>query len=362
MTLPRMTQAAPLIPPLSAATASIVDQAVAIDQLTHRYPGSPADRPALDGVTLTIRPGEIFGVLGPNGGGKSTLFRILATMQKPTSGSVRVFGADPVIASHRVRGMLGVVFQYPSLDLKLTARENLLHHGRLYGLGGKELSNRIDAALDAANLTDRAGEYVERFSGGMRRKVEIAKAMLHAPRLLLLDEPSTGLDPGARRDVWRQIETLRSVHGVTVAMTTHLMDEADRCDRLAILSAGRMVIQGTPSELKSMIGGDVVSLEAEPPGDMEGVEALCRQIAEQFGPWQHGKPPAVIDGRIRIERQDGAAFVATLAGAFPGRVRSITVGRPTLDDVFMHMTGRAIGDEAQPTAGEPPAVRRPRQR
>jgi len=357
-----MTQAAPLIPPMNVPPASVVDQAVAIDQLTHRYPGSPADRPALDGVSLMIRPDEIFGVLGPNGGGKSTLFRILATVLRPTSGSVRVFGADPVSASHRVRGMLGVVFQYPSLDLKLTARENLLHHGRLYGLGGKDLADRIDAALAAANLTDRAGEYVERFSGGMRRKVEIAKAMLHAPRLLLLDEPSTGLDPGARRDVWRQIERLREAQGVTVALTTHLMDEADRCDRLAILSMGRVVGQGSPSELKSLIGGDVVSLEAEPPGDMDGVEALCRQIAERFGPWPQGKPPAVIDGRVRIERQDGAAFVATLAGAFPGRVRSITVGRPTLDDVFMHMTGRALEDEAQSNAVEPPAARRSRQR
>ncbi|MCE9591817.1 MAG: ABC transporter ATP-binding protein [Planctomycetes bacterium] len=351
-------QASPTIPPADAPIDAT--PAVAVDDLTHRYASASTetDRPALDAVSFTVCPGEIFGILGPNGGGKTTLFRILATTLRPTSGSVRVFDEDPVAHPAAVRGQLGVVFQHPSLDVKLTAWENLLHQGHLYGLSGADLRDRITRALQAVGLFDRRDDFVERFSGGMRRRVEIAKAVLHAPRLLLLDEPATGLDPGARRDVWRQLERLRDEEGVTIALTTHLMDEADRCDRLAILSGGKLVAQGTPSELKSRIGGDVVSLEAEPAGDPAAADELARLITEKFGPWEQGSAPAVIDGRVRIERDRGATFVATLASAFPGKVRSITVGRPTLDDVFMHVTGRAMTDA--PDSTQPPPRSRSR--
>lgn len=349
-----MTQAAAPNPDTDAPSAASI--AVDVSHLTHRYPtpATPGARPALADVSLTIRAGEIFGILGPNGGGKSTLFRVLATMLRPSEGAVRIFGVDPVARPSQVRGMLGVVFQYPSIDLKLTAYENLLHQGHLYGLSGADLSGRIHSALAAVGLLDRAADFTERFSGGMRRRVEIAKAMLHAPRLLLLDEPATGLDPGARRDVWRQLRKLRDEQGVTIAMTTHLMDEAEWCDRLAILSGGTLVAQGTPPELRARIGGDVVSLEVEPAGDAAAAEALCGLITERFAPWPAGKAPAAMDGRVRIEHDQGATFVATLTNAFPGRIRSITVGRPTLDDVFMHMTGHAIGDDTAASSVEPP--------
>lgn len=329
--------------------------AIEVRGLFHQYPAlrpsrrrpAPPTRPALDDIAFDVPPGEIFGILGPNGGGKTTLFRILSTMLRPTRGDVSVFGHDVRTEPGRVREQLGVVFQMPSLDIKLTARENLLHQGHLYGLKGAELARRIDDALERVNLAERREERVERFSGGMRRRVELAKALLHHPRLLLLDEPATGLDPGARRDLWAQLDALRAREGVTIALTTHLMDEADRCDRLAILAGGRLKALDTPGRLKSRIGGDVVTLEPEGGADTAGAaEALARAIDERFGPWAPGAAPAVVDGRVRLERDDGPAFVATLASTFVGRFRAITVGRPTLDDVFTHLTGHALTHDA----------------
>lgn len=339
------------------------EAAVRVEGLTHRYPPPRVSRrrsagastpgalpagPALDHVSFEIAPGEIFGILGPNGGGKTTLFKILSTMLKPSEGSVSVFGHDVLRQPDLVRQQLGVVFQMPSLDTMLTAQENLTHQGHLYGLHGADLRQRIDEALAGVNLADRATERVERFSGGMRRRVELAKALLHHPRLLLLDEPATGLDPGARRDMRVQLERLREQQGITIALTTHLMEEADHCDRLAILSRGKLVAVDTPANLKSRIGGDVITVEAEGNGD--AIEEFSRQIAQRFGPWAEGSAPTVIDGRIRIEKENGPGFVATLATAFPGKVRSITVGRPTLEDVFMHMTGQRLWEGSEPPA------------
>jgi ABC-2 type transport system ATP-binding protein len=331
--------------------------AVRVEHLTHLYPpaggsrrrkreagvdASGLQRPALDGLSLTIRPGEIFGILGPNGGGKTTLFRILSTMLRPTSGAVSVFGFDALTEPSRVRQQLGVVFQSPSLDPKLTAQENLRHQGHLYGLRGEDLARRIESALEGVTLLDRRHDRVENFSGGMRRRVELAKALLHHPRLLLLDEPATGLDPGARRDVWALLAGYRA-RGVTVALTTHLMDEADRCDRLAILARGKLVAIDTPANLKSRIGGEVVTIEPDPG---QPAPVLAAAIDDRFGPWKPGAAPTVIDGRVRLERGDGAAFVAAVASAFPDKIRAITVGRPTLEDAFMHLTGRPLNEEA----------------
>jgi ABC-2 type transport system ATP-binding protein len=304
-----------------------------------RNPGVPPPF-ALDSITFQVHPGEIFAILGPNGGGKSTLFRILATTLRPTSGRAAIFGRDAVARPAAVRALIGVVFQCPSLDGKLTVRENLLTQGHLYGLHGPALHQRLETLLAGFDLLDRQGEFVERFSGGMRRKVEIAKAMLPQPPLLLLDEPSTGLDPGARADLWRQLERLRHELGQTIVLTTHFMDEADRCDRVAILCAGRLAAQDTPAALKAAIRGDVITVE--PAGDALD---LCRRITAEFGPWPADARPSVIDGRIHLERADGPAFVATLAGALPGKVASITVGRPTLEDVFMDLTGRTFWDQ-----------------
>ncbi|HUR38220.1 MAG TPA: ABC transporter ATP-binding protein, partial [Planctomycetota bacterium] len=238
---------------------------VEIDGLTHRY----GERLALDGVSFSVRKGEVFGLLGPNGGGKTTLFKILSTALRPTSGSARIEGVD--VRDDAVRRRIGVVFQAPGLDQKLTVAENLLHQGHLYGLRGAALRRRIDEELGRFKLSDRARDRVEKLSGGLQRRVELAKALLHQPEILLLDEPSTGLDPGARRDLW---DALRSLKGVTVLLTTHLLEEAERCDRLAILHKGKLVALGAPLDLRGEIGGDVVTIRAK---DAEALAAAIRE-------------------------------------------------------------------------------------
>jgi ABC-2 type transport system ATP-binding protein len=285
---------------------------------------------ALAGLSFQVAPGEVFGFLGPNGGGKTTLFRILATLARPHAGSVRVFGAD-LAASSAVRRLLGVVFQNPSLDVHLTVRENLLHQGHLYGVRGRDLDTRISAALERFGLAERRDQRAMELSGGLRRRVEIAKSLLHGPRLLLLDEPSTGLDPGARRDLWTTLEGLRG-EGVTVLLTTHFMEEGDRCDRLALIDRGALVAEGSPAALKEEIGGDVVTLTGSDP------EGLARDIAARFPELT----PAVRDGAVRLERDRGHELVARLIEALPGRVDAVTVARPTLEDVFLHRTGRRL--------------------
>lgn len=318
--------------------------ALRVDQLRHVYPVPRKARrsgvdamAAIDGVSFEIRPGEIFGVLGPNGGGKTTLFRIICTLLRPTEGRLAVFGHDVAEEAAQVRARLGVVFQSPSLDLKLTARENLRHQGNLYGLGGSDLEQRIDRWLVHFGLGDRCDELAERFSGGLRRRLDVAKALLHQPQLLLLDEPATALDVAARRDLWRQLVRLRDEYQVTVALTTHLMEIADRCDRLAILSAGRLVALESPAQLKARIGGDVVTVKpAEDP------QAICRLIKQRFGPWPDATEPQVVDGAIRLEKPDGSRFLAELSVALGDQIESITVGRPTLEDVFLHLTGSKL--------------------
>jgi ABC-2 type transport system ATP-binding protein len=313
---------------------------------------------ALDSIDLTINPGEIFGLLGPNGSGKSTLFRILSTLLKPTdsqidqSTHVKIFGNDTRLNPNKVRQSLGVVFQSPSIDDKLTARENLTHQGHLYGLSGDNLTARINAGLAQFELTERADDFVEQFSGGMQRKVEIAKALLHNPKLLLLDEPSTGLDPTARRELGDQLEFLRTNQNQTVALTTHLMEEADRCDRLAIMSKGKIVALDTPANLKAMIGGDVITLTPTIESDADADTAsaarneLANDIEEKFGPWDiaAGHAPAVIGNAIRLETKHAGQFVAKLFEAFPKKFASITIGQPTLEDVFTHLTGGSLAD------------------
>jgi ABC-2 type transport system ATP-binding protein len=296
-------------------------------------------RPALAGVDFQVEPGEIFGFLGPNGGGKSTLFRILATLARPESGSLRIFGADLDTQAREVRRRLGVVFQSPSLDLQLTVRENLVHQGHLYGLGGRDLAGRIAAGLERFGLTERVGQRAAELSGGLRRRVEIAKALLHEPRLLLLDEPSTGLDPGARRDLWETLEALRTI-GVTVLLTTHFMEEGDRCDRLVLLSRGTIVAEGTPADLKREIGGDVITLIGADP------EALAREIAALHP----GLSPEARDGAVRLERERGHELAARLAEALPGRIESVTVARPSLEDVFLRRTGHRLYDDQEEAA------------
>jgi ABC-2 type transport system ATP-binding protein len=291
---------------------------VEIDGLTHRY----GERLALDGVSFSVRKGEIFGLLGPNGGGKTTLFKILSTALRPTSGSARIEGID--VRDDAVRRRIGVVFQAPSLDQKLTVAENLLHQGHLYGLMGSALRRRIDEELGRFKLSDRARDRVEKLSGGLQRRVELAKSLLHQPEVLLLDEPSTGLDPGARRDLW---DALRSLKGVTVLLTTHLLEEAERCDRLAILHKGKLVALGAPLDLRGEIGGDVVTIRAK------DAEALAAAIREKLG-----ETATVVQGAVRLARERGHDLVGRLVETFPGLVESVTVAKPSLEDVFLTKT------------------------
>jgi ABC-2 type transport system ATP-binding protein len=309
---------------------------IRIENLQHSY----GDRRALNGVSFDVRPGEIFGLLGPNGSGKTTLFRILSTLMLPTAGRAMIAGFDPAQQPDEVRRRIGVVFQSQSVDIKLTAAENLWHQGHLYGLRGAVLRDRIREMLQRVALAERSGEKVESFSGGIQRRVELAKGLMHRPQILLLDEPTTGLDPGARRDLWQYLQELRLQENVSVIITTHLMEEAERCDRLAILNLGEVVALGTPLELRGQIGGDVILLEAVQP------DPLAMRIEQKFK-----IATTVLDGKIRMERKDGHRFITDLVEAFPGEIQSISVSKPTLEDVFIHRTGHRFWNE--PTPEEP---------
>ena len=301
-----------------------------IEHLTHRY----RDRTALSDVSLDINAGEVFGFLGPNGSGKTTLFRILSTLISPADGSVSIAGLDLRQSRNAIRQLIGVVFQSPSLDKQLTAEENLRHHGHLYGLRGKELESRIDQMLARVGLSQRPREFVGQFSGGMRRRVELAKGLLTRPKILLLDEPSTGLDPGARIDLWRYLREIRADAGVTILVTTHLMDEAEHCDRLAIMDAGKIAACDTPAALKSRIAADVITLTTDDP------EGLAAALKDRFN-----VTAEQVDSTLRIERERGHEFIPQLVEAFVGKIRSVSLGKPTLEDVFIHVTGHGFKDQ-----------------
>jgi ABC-2 type transport system ATP-binding protein len=305
--------------------------AVEVDHLRHRY----GERAALDDVSFAVAAGEVFGLLGPNGGGKTTLFKIVSTLLFPTEGTVRVFGDDVVRDPAAVRRRLGVVFQHPALDAKLTVEENLRHQGHLYGLRGRALSARIGAALARVGLDDRRRDLVATLSGGLQRRAEVAKALLHRPQLLVLDEPSTGLDPTARRDIWSDLSALRRQEGTSIILTTHLMDEAAGCDRVAILDRGRLVAIDEPAALTAAVGGDVVEVAAKDP------QGLAARVAERFG-----VRAEVVNGKVRIERDRAHEFIAGLVESFPGEIDAVTFGKPTLEDAFVHYTGHRIEEGA----------------
>ena len=304
---------------------------ISLQNLVHRY----ENRTALNGVSFDVRPAELFGLLGPNGSGKTTLFRILSTLMIPSAGQAIILGCDAVKEPGRVRRQIGVVFQAQSVDLKLTAYENLWHQGHLYGLRGAALKKRIQEVLSRVGLADRAKELVEKFSGGMQRRVELGKGLLHHPGVLLLDEPTTGLDPGARRDLWQYLRMLRDEEHVSVLVTTHLMEEAERCDRLAIMNEGNLVALGTPAELKSEIGGDIVLLEAA-----HDAGALAERIRARFH-----VDTTVLENQVRIEREAAHRFVTEVVEAFPGEIEALSVSKPALEDVFIRRTGHKFWSE-----------------
>ncbi len=282
-------------------------------------------------MTFSVGEGEIFGLLGPNGGGKSTLFRILSTMMAPTSGRAQVAGHDVVREPAAVRRHVGVVFQSQSLDKALTVEENLRSQGHLHGLSGAVLRERIGHVMEQLGLKERRKDLVESLSGGLRRRVEIAKALLHRPQVLLMDEASTGLDPAARRDLSNYVEGLRKRERVTILLTTHILEEADRCDRLVLLHQGKIVAEGSPRELCSRIGGDVVVLETQ------DAPALAGKVAQRFG-----LAPKVMDGQVRVEIPNGHRFITEVVEAFPGAIETVALHKPTLEDVFVRETGASI--------------------
>ncbi|MEX1229974.1 MAG: ABC transporter ATP-binding protein [Planctomycetaceae bacterium] len=306
--------------------------ATTITGLSHRY----GDRVALDGLSFSVASGEIFGLLGPNGGGKTTLFRLLATILPLQQGTVDVLGFDLKSQAHEIRRRIGVTFQSPALDSRLTVRENLKHHGHLYGISGGELHRRIDALTKEFGLADRLSDRVISLSGGLQRRVEIAKGLLHEPQLLLLDEPSTGLDPGARHDLWRALLNLRAERRVTVLVTTHILEEAERCDRLALLDRGRFVAEGTPDELKSSLGGDCVILRCR------NADELAPRLKESLG-----VTPQKVDEMLRLEIADDPNFLRKLLDQFSDEIVSFTWGKPTLEDVFIQRTGHRFWDSGE---------------
>jgi ABC-2 type transport system ATP-binding protein len=289
-------------------------------------------RVALEGLDLDVAPGEVFGLLGPNGAGKTTAFRLLSGLLPPDAGTIALDGRPTSPADRAYRARLGVVFQEPSLDLKLTGRENLRLGAALYGLPRAVAARRIDEALRVMDLGARADEATAKYSGGMRRRIEIARVLLHDPDLLLLDEPGRGVDPDALRRIWDELAARKASRGMSLIVTTHQPEEAERCDRIALLDGGRITATGTPDELRARVAGDVVRVRGERP------EELAETIRARLG-----LASVVLEGDVVLEAPRGHELVPRVVELFaPGRLASVATSRPTLADVFAKLTGRGL--------------------
>jgi ABC-2 type transport system ATP-binding protein len=307
----------------------------------------PPDVQALDGVSLTVEPGTIFGVLGPNGAGKSTLTRVLCTLTRPDSGEATVAGIDVIKDPVQVRRTIGVVGQKHGSDANATGRENLVLHGEFYGITGRELKSKVAAALERFELVDAADRQVRTYSGGMARRLDIAMGLLNRPKVLFLDEPTTGLDPEARAQMWTYIASLAADEQMTIWITTHYMDEADTLTgHLAIVDRGHIVANGSPDELKRQVSGDALHVELVEPG---GAEALA--VLERVD----GLGEIEIDGRlVRARARDGGAKLPVVLSALESEqiaIASVKVSRPSLDDVYLRFAGRAF-EQAESEFGE----------
>jgi len=304
--------------------------AVETEGLTKRY----GDLLAVDSLNLSIEEGEIFGLLGPNGAGKTTTLSMLATLLKPTSGTGRVNGYDILSHPADVRRSIGIVFQDPSSDDVLTGRENLYLHALMFGVPKAERRKRIDYVLNLVDLQDRANDVVKRYSGGMRRRLELARGLLHNPRILFLDEPTLGLDPQTREHIWAYIENLVKSEKVSVIITTHYMDEADRlCNRVAIIDHGQVSALDSPGALKSKVGGEIIKLRVRSP-NIEGLKGLDYVLSiDQSG------------STLRLTVKDASVHLQEILGIV-GAVDSVEVHTATLNDVFLHYTGREIREES----------------
>jgi ABC-2 type transport system ATP-binding protein len=307
-----------------------VTPAVEVAELTRRFNSFTA----VDNISFSVNPGEVFGFLGPNGAGKTTTVRVLCTLIRPSSGAARVAGFDVAHQPNDVRRSIGIIFQDPSLDDRLTALENLRFHAMVYKVPRAEVNAHITQALEWMELTDRAKDLVRNFSGGMKRRLEIARGLLHAPRVLFLDEPTLGLDPQTRSRIWERLMKLRTERGTTLFLTTHYMDEAENCDRIAIIDRGRIIALDTPARLKAQVQGDCIHLET---ADDAAAEA---EVKQRYG------VEVVRDATgLHFEVESGAAFVPGLVRELSVPVQTVSVRPPTLDDVFLKMTGREIRDD-----------------
>jgi ABC-2 type transport system ATP-binding protein len=300
---------------------------------------------AVRGVDFRVEPGETFGFLGPNGAGKSTTINILCTLARPTAGSARVAGHDVRTERDAVRRSIGLVFQDPTLDVDLTAEQNLRFHGELYGVPRAQLGRRIDDLLEMVGLADRRGSVVETFSGGMKRRLEIARGLLHSPRVLFLDEPTIGLDPQSRASVWEYVRALKESEDITVFLTTHYMDEAENCDRIAIMDSGRIVALDTPEALKAAVGKDRVQITT---ADDEAAIATLRSA--------FGIEAGMHSGEVTFAVPDGERFVPRLFAELGVPIRSVSVASPSLDDVFLSHTGTTIRDAETAERRIPPMM------
>lgn len=310
--------------------------AIKVRELVKKFNGFTA----VDSLSFDVPYGELFGLLGPNGAGKTTTINILSTLLKPTSGYAEVAGFDIRNRKDEVRKSIGIVFQDPTLDTKLTGKENLLFHAMLYGIEKEEAEKRIKEVLELVELQDRANTLVEKYSGGMKRRLEIARGLIHRPKVLFLDEPTLGLDAQTRRRIWDYIKNLNKEIGITMILTTHYMEEADYlCDRIAIIDRGKIVAIDNPDNLKNMVGGDVVSIEIE--GDTKNYLEKLKELK-----WI--KSLMVQNGILRMTLEMGERKIPSLinlAEKSGVRVNSVNLRKPSLEDVFLFFTGREMRDE-----------------
>jgi ABC-2 type transport system ATP-binding protein len=329
---------------MNGATLDIdTDLAVQVRGLEKRF----GELVAVDGVDLDVRRGETFGFLGPNGAGKSTTISMLCTLLQPTGGHAVVAGTDVVAESDEVRRRIGLVFQDVTLDTYLTAEQNLRFHAQLYGVPSDEFEARMRQVLELVGLWERRKSDVMTYSGGMKRRLEIARGLLHSPRVLFLDEPTVGLDPQTRASIWEYLDQLRKQEDLTIFLTTHYMDEAEYCDRIAIMDAGQIVALDTPAALKAQIATDRVRLVT---ADDEAAAAAIRE--------RYDLETTVVDDALELQVADGEAFVPKLLSEIGVPVSSVSVARPSLDDVFMAFTGRTIRDAEGPQVEMPAMWRR----
>jgi ABC-2 type transport system ATP-binding protein len=320
----------------------LTDPVVVARHLKRRFGSIEAVRD----VSFEVFEGEVFGFLGPNGAGKSTTIGMLCTLLRPTGGNATINGFDVVHDQRSVRRSIGLVFQQPTLDETLTAEQNLRFHAYAYGIRADERDEQIEILLSMVELWDRRHDSVRDFSGGMRRRLELARGLLHQPRVLFLDEPTLGLDPQTRRRVWEHLTELRKSQDLTVFLTTHYMDEAENCDRIAVIDHGQIVALDTPDGLKAKTGGDLVTVSTPL------VDSAAEEIRRRYD-----TEPSINEGSVRFHVPNGESFLPEFIRTFGQPLESIGVRRPTLDDVFLDLTGRGIREE-NATAGRSPASRR----